>query len=174
MSKKNIHNQIPRYLTLSGTPTVNNSPDQQVATFPIGRLVGQGNQQLLVELLWAELYHNYSLTGSGQKIGMGVSTQDTVFDVADPAGYMATSGALGVITQRFYVATSGGAATKVPIIIDWSFGERGKLVATENIYVNFDTDSAGSAAPYTIIIYYRIVPATLSEYLALLQSQQQV
>lgn len=129
---------------------------------------------MLVEILWAECYAGGNLDADGDARGFALSTQDTSFNCNDTGVYMGTSGALGAKAQKMGISTNGGGVIEQPMIIDWSLEGRGKLVATENVYVNFDTTGAGTTQTWTVFIYYRIVKASLSDYLGLLQSQQNV
>lgn len=171
-SQPSYISQIPRFLIVEGTTSQADTNDQEVATFPIGRLISGGQHQALVELLWAELYFDGGLDADNDTIGYALSTQDTAFDCNQPGTYMKTTGALGAYCEKINMTTSGVMRTTIPFIMDFTLQGRGKIVATENIYVNFDTEGAGTVQDWCVFIYYRVIPATLQEYLALLQSQQ--
>jgi len=173
MSRKAL-DQIPRFLVTSATTTAADTNQQVTVQFPIGRLIGGGNSQQLVELLWVELYHGTTFNAHDDCVGIGISTQDTAFNCLGPADYMKTAGALCAFTNTMCLLTSGAVMKQQPMIYDWSLEGRGRLVATENLYINFDTAGAGATQDWTVFLYYRVVKATLQDYLALLQSQQNV
>lgn len=63
--------------------------------------------------------------------------------------------------------------TSTPYLIDYASGGRGLLIATDNIYLYFDTTGTGAATnSVTLKILYRLITVPLTEFIGIVQSQQ--
>jgi len=79
----------------------------------------------------------------------------------------------GMAIESVRISTNGGHTTTLPIHIDTTDGNgNGILIATDRLFVVGGNVSGGTAATYICKILYRMVNVGITEYVGIVQSQQ--
>lgn len=166
----------PQTMRIQLTQLGNDAPSQSFTPLPIPRYPQQNGKQIVMEMLKVE----FITLGYVAALGVINVYRANLTTNPTPAANTAAaffSDARMIASSNFSViqgAAIGPAYVPGIHTVDLTDeAGHGRLIATDNIYANIDTDNTGvSNYVVMVVITYRFKQVTLAEYIGIVQSQQ--
>lgn len=133
---------------------------------PIPRVGMQVNRPWVFELLRVTCVPNVSL---GHGVNNSVQAQISTVELA------AIRADTRVLFYNFWgsdLTTTGAAAQDMGVQREYATGDRGILIATDRIWLGFDSNATGLNCHCTWMLQYRVIQVNSLEYVGILQAQQ--
>lgn len=143
---------------------------------PIPRLPTKQGKNLVIELLWVEYFwETPAIPAAGTQSLVQVVMSTNAFGAAvAPNGCLEDNRTLSVYRTAILNATSVGFQQVQVKETDDTTDQSGHgiLIATDNIFFNFQSTATGVANAVVVKLGYRWKEVTLVEYIGIVQSQQ--
>jgi len=168
----------PQWMTLSLlTLTANNQATTQQTQLPVTRTQGARGKATIIEILKVQFFAN-SINNTPAAGGDLRQFTVTLSTAAQASAAPSIPNTIAYTNTQFFGAFSAGqsfyAVTNYPIQQDLTDGAgHGVLVATDSIYLNGVTFGYAAQGVFGCRILYRFKDVSLTEYIGIVQSQQQ-
>lgn len=179
MSKKRARStgtdEYYQLLRFTGTLDVTDTAKQFVLAIPVPRIFNNKNQPRIIEVLWAKFWGTEPTATANGRGSVWMLSTSSVLNVSgditlDPG---TAPGVFGALRWAGSIVTSGAMQVEQPKVMNFEDNTgRGYLVATDKIYIYYDTIAAGAATSFSMMLAYKFVDVTAEEYVGIVQSQQ--
>ncbi len=138
---------------------------------PIPRVAINGNRATVMELLWCDVEsQNLILNAAVESITFGLTTGAPPSD----RSVISEGNAIFNLTATFHEHTTGASILVQPLRYNFQSQDGfGFLLATDSFNAFIDSNATGVALAGNFRLYYRFVQIPVTEYIGIVQSQQQ-
>ena len=167
-SKKDLY---PNYMTFTVTESAADTFTTSQIFTPIPRGPISGNKATIMEILEVQYYFpNIDMKDDGDQVFASLRMGPEPSNI----GHVAEPNVIDVMYLESRLTTSGATLTLLPIIHKLQTHDGyGFLVATDSFYASVNSNNIGTAVTCNFRVYYRFVTVSITEYIGIVQSQQQ-
>ncbi len=170
--KQQRTDNFPNYMSFTLSTSANDTFTTTQISSPVPRVgIGANNKATIMEITsaWFQLI-TVAMNGADENLQFALSTGGT------PTAIPTLSNPNCIISDKykFSLVTTGGSYHPSLMIYSMeTFDGFGFLLATDSFHYSLDSNSTAGALTIDCRLYYRLVQIPITEYIGIVQSQQQ-
>lgn len=167
MPRGSLSDRYPQLLTAYVVQAAANVYAETLIPLPVPRYGGSANRPYVFEILKVFVTPEWTIQSAATgNIDVQIATVSLgAIDFADPRVFIREA-----VLEAF--TTSGATINHNSFMVDFTVGDRGLLIGTDNLYLGINTGVITGVARAYVSFLYRLITVNASEYIGIVQSQQ--